>query len=572
MDPHTLRNGRHHQPAHGTPPPRSSAGSDYPYPSSYSARYGVAQAESGSQARLASSYTLAHNPPLPHSASSASAHRAQPQSPAVASWSALPGYVSPYATRTTPGLHIGGSYRPGEIQGPTAAGAGAGAGAGDSYRVRGTAPGSQQPLHPSPLKETMPKPSPYASYLARNYGGGQSLTASQIGGEPMRDATADQAPSSPVAKAPQHTPFYTSHAGEWSSAPPAKPQQPRASDAMLRPTRNYGESNTAMPLSASALGGPALAVRDSDDSPAPASLDKIQAESRARAATASPGLVASPADVDHTRRERSPSPIRAEPTSPGSPGVDASSVVDGDGRQSNLPPLFGASFLDADMYGHPEKVIPGVPKPAKKRGMLARLLKPKPKQLLAPDEKILVKAQPDHAEFPDFTPLHRDMRELLLDPIYADVTFFVQGRPIRAHRAVLAARSAKFREMFAETGATEFELDMSLEAFTALLAFVYIDRTEISLLQAMELLTAVNLFELADLKAMCESVLLNNICVENAAWMLQGAVEHECALLHEASLSFIVAHFDAVSQTEAFQELERGPIVHVIRARASRGK
>ena len=226
--------------------------------------------------------------------------------------------------------------------------------------------------------------------------------------------------------------------------------------------------------------------------------------------------------------------------------------------------------MDEDRYGHPEKVIPGVPQPKKKPGLLARILKGTPPAALGPDDKVLVQALPDHAEFPDFGPLHRDMRALLLDPMYADVTFYVQERAIRAHRAILAARSSKFREMFEETGATEFDIpDISLEAFTAILSFVYIDRTELSLLQAMEVLTAVNLFELTDLKASAENLLLSNICVENAAWMLQGAAVHECARLHEAALAFTVANFDAVSKTEAFQELERGPIVHVIRARAA---
>jgi len=52
------------------------------------------------------------------------------------------------------------------------------------------------------------------------------------------------------------------------------------------------------------------------------------------------------------------------------------------------------------------------------------------------------------AKEPPLTDLSRDLRALVNDDLFSDVTFEVKGQRIFGHRALLAARSDYFRAMF----------------------------------------------------------------------------------------------------------------------------
>lgn len=69
------------------------------------------------------------------------------------------------------------------------------------------------------------------------------------------------------------------------------------------------------------------------------------------------------------------------------------------------------------------------------------------------------------------------MAQLCMSSDYSDVTFNVENHKLPAHRVILAARSEYFRALLygglSETTQTEIELQIPLEAFKALLRYIY---------------------------------------------------------------------------------------------------
>lgn len=69
------------------------------------------------------------------------------------------------------------------------------------------------------------------------------------------------------------------------------------------------------------------------------------------------------------------------------------------------------------------------------------------------------------------------MAKLCINDDYSDVTFIVENQRLPAHRVVLAARSEYFRALLygglSETNQSEIQLKIPLEAFKALLRYIY---------------------------------------------------------------------------------------------------
>ena len=85
-----------------------------------------------------------------------------------------------------------------------------------------------------------------------------------------------------------------------------------------------------------------------------------------------------------------------------------------------------------------------------------------------------------------------DFETLLAGGKFADVTLVVEGQELKAHKAILAARSPIFAEMFAndEQKSRVIIDDVSLEVFKELLYYIYTAKTDAYRQFAAELLAA----------------------------------------------------------------------------------
>ena len=154
-----------------------------------------------------------------------------------------------------------------------------------------------------------------------------------------------------------------------------------------------------------------------------------------------------------------------------------------------------------------------------------------------------------------------DLKQLVNSELLSDVTFVVEGQEVPAHK-VLCLRCPYFRALL--TGDMRESLmdriainDVRKDIFLRLLEYLYTDDVEVDLDMAMELFQAADQFGVDRLKRMCESRMLGSIHVENAATIFHAADQHAAASLREKCLAFVLANFDAVTRTQAFEEMGR---------------
>lgn len=179
------------------------------------------------------------------------------------------------------------------------------------------------------------------------------------------------------------------------------------------------------------------------------------------------------------------------------------------------------------------------------------------------------------------TSLLSNLRRLLNNPaLFPDITFVVEGRPIYAHRALLAARSDHFYAMFTsgmkESREPEIVIpDWSYTAYLAMLEFLYTGSVyDLKADVALELMGLADHSALDGLKALCESTLVHNVDVENVCTLFSRA--HRCSALDLKNycLDYIFKNFETVQHTKAFDALGSEPtlLLEVTRETISRSK
>mmetsp|Transcript_127999 Transcript_127999/g.362299 ORF Transcript_127999/g.362299 Transcript_127999/m.362299 type:complete len:518 (-) Transcript_127999:185-1738(-) len=160
-----------------------------------------------------------------------------------------------------------------------------------------------------------------------------------------------------------------------------------------------------------------------------------------------------------------------------------------------------------------------------------------------------------------------DLRKLINNPAFADVTFLVDSQPVYATRAHLAARSEHFRALFyggmrESSGADEQIVlpDVAHPVFLLLLEYIYTDQVgDISSDLAVHLLIAAERFLLDRLKALCEDIIRKSISIDNAVQIMMTAKNHRADGLKDICMDFIITNEDKIKSTPAFKELIQEP-------------
>jgi N-acetylneuraminic acid mutarotase len=170
-------------------------------------------------------------------------------------------------------------------------------------------------------------------------------------------------------------------------------------------------------------------------------------------------------------------------------------------------------------------------------------------------------------EVPEST-MSSDMKLLINNDTFSDITFVVEGFEIRAHKIMLI-RSSYFRAMLTgsmiEAGQPVIYIEeVSYDIFLKVLEYLYTDKVEVQFEDAMDLFAAADLFDVPRLKAICEKTMLEKICIENAASVFHAADAHSAAVLREKSLHYIVQHFEPISKTLDFEEMARSNVELVV--------
>jgi len=156
--------------------------------------------------------------------------------------------------------------------------------------------------------------------------------------------------------------------------------------------------------------------------------------------------------------------------------------------------------------------------------------------------------------------LCNDIKSLVNNKNFADIVFEVEGKPIYAHKCILAARSKYFRNMFKSNMREERENrvvihEVPYAVFLALLEFTYTDRVELDGEVSIDVLKAANQFGFDGLRAQCEENFSRAITVQNAAALCEMADQHDAENLRNYCILFIVQNFGEVMETAGFKEI-----------------
>ena len=172
--------------------------------------------------------------------------------------------------------------------------------------------------------------------------------------------------------------------------------------------------------------------------------------------------------------------------------------------------------------------------------------------------------------------LARQMHTLVLNEMFADVSFEVEGKKIPAHKNILVRRSEYFRAMLGERGAFReshlssiYISDMSYEIFVQVLHFIYTGHVDVSNLPyytAVELMRAADLMNLGDLEKLCIMHLFEMMDQDNVVKIYKEAhvknpvIQSVVNMCHD----FMKDNFAYVSRSDDFCSLSQELMVKII--------
>lgn len=173
---------------------------------------------------------------------------------------------------------------------------------------------------------------------------------------------------------------------------------------------------------------------------------------------------------------------------------------------------------------------------------------------------------------PVTTTYSSQMRALVDDEEYSDVTFLVEDQPVYAHRAILAQRCDHFAAMFRSGMKEACERmvpipDTSRRVFLLLLEYIYTDTVKVDVEHAIELYIASDMYQLDRLRDMCCTVVKRNLNAENAGPLLQSASENHCQILRDVCMAYVVENFDIVSKTEGIKQVSHSLLLEILSQR-----
>lgn len=173
---------------------------------------------------------------------------------------------------------------------------------------------------------------------------------------------------------------------------------------------------------------------------------------------------------------------------------------------------------------------------------------------------------------PVTTAYSTQMRALVNDEEFSDITFLVDDLPVYAHRAILAQRCEHFAAMFRSGMRESVEKtipipNISRPVFLLLLEYVYTDFVKVELEHAIELYIASDLYQMDRLRDICSAVVKRNLNAENSASLLQAASDAHCQALKEVCMSYIVSNFDVVSKTQGIKNVSHPLLLEILALR-----
>ncbi|EFA79079.1 hypothetical protein PPL_07904 [Heterostelium album PN500] len=153
--------------------------------------------------------------------------------------------------------------------------------------------------------------------------------------------------------------------------------------------------------------------------------------------------------------------------------------------------------------------------------------------------------------------LNSDMKYLLNNINYKDITFIVENKPIYAWKGLLCARSDYFRAMFEQPLKESLENEVRIESvdhitFLHVMEYIYTGElsSKLTLEESMPLLIAANRFMLPRLKLLCESLITKEFNTDNIYNIFKLADMHETTLLLDECVRYLAENHLYIPETD----------------------
>ena len=161
----------------------------------------------------------------------------------------------------------------------------------------------------------------------------------------------------------------------------------------------------------------------------------------------------------------------------------------------------------------------------------------------------------------------KNMKKIINDPLFSDITLIVEGKQLYLHRAILSAQCEHFRAMFnigmKETTQKEIIIkDWTYNTYLLMIEYLYT-----GVIEGFDCITAIELIGLADaytidgLKNMCERVMQQNIDEENVGEILIVAHKYSVGELMKIAMNFLIKNCGEINVTKIIEGLEGYPLL-----------
>lgn len=164
------------------------------------------------------------------------------------------------------------------------------------------------------------------------------------------------------------------------------------------------------------------------------------------------------------------------------------------------------------------------------------------------------------------------MRSLVNDDEFSDITFIIENQQVYAHRAILAARNEPFAAMLRSGMRESVEgvipiPNVRRSVFLLLLEYIYCDSVKVPVEEAIELYIAADLYDMERLRDICCNVVRRHLSAENAGPLLQSASENHCQVLKDHIMKYVVDNFDTFSRTDGIKHVSHQLLLEIISRR-----
>ncbi|XP_030034586.1 BTB/POZ domain-containing protein 9 isoform X2 [Manduca sexta] len=168
----------------------------------------------------------------------------------------------------------------------------------------------------------------------------------------------------------------------------------------------------------------------------------------------------------------------------------------------------------------------------------------------------------EHINFFRSGHLSEHIGSLCLSSEYSDVTLIVEGQRIPAHKVILAASSDYFRALLyggmREANQAEVELQAPLQAFKALLRYVYSGHMGLSMLRedtVLDMLGLAHQFNFQELEAAISDYLRQVLALRNVCSVLDAARLYGLDALMDYCYNFLDRNATDILQHDSFLQL-----------------